>query len=41
MTGMLQRIIETNRVPILTVSYQGDWGEIDSSEDLACYTNML
>ena len=39
MTGMLQKIIETNPVPILAVSYQGDWGEIDSIEDLACYTN--
>jgi L-glutamine-phosphate cytidylyltransferase len=39
MTGMLQKIIETNPAPILAVSYQGDWGEIDSSEDLACYTN--
>jgi L-glutamine-phosphate cytidylyltransferase len=41
MTGMLQKIIETNPVPILAVPYQGDWGEIDSSEDLACYTNRL
>jgi choline kinase len=37
MTGTLQRVIEGGRVPVSTLPYRGDWGEIDSEEDLSTY----
>lgn len=37
MTGTLQKVIEAGRVAIAAVPYQGDWGEVDSAEDLASY----
>jgi len=37
MTGTLQRIIDAGRVPIAAVPYVGEWGEVDSAEDLASY----
>ena len=37
MTGTLQRVIESGRVPIQAVPYRGAWGEVDSIEDLAAY----
>lgn len=37
MTGALQRVVEAGRLKIVTVAYQGNWGEIDSEQDLlAC-----
>lgn len=35
MTGTLQRVIAARNVDITAVPYLGDWGEIDSAEDLA------
>jgi choline kinase len=35
MTGTLQRVIEERRIPIEAIPYDGDWGEVDSEEDLA------
>ena len=35
MTGTLQRVIAENRVQIAALPYVGDWGEVDSAEDLA------
>jgi choline kinase len=37
MTGILQKIIDAGRLAIAAVPYQGDWGEVDSAEDLAAY----
>jgi choline kinase len=35
MTGTLQRVISEDRVPIAALPYVGEWGEVDSAEDLA------
>ncbi|MGF6090694.1 phosphocholine cytidylyltransferase family protein [Pseudomonas sp. 18173] len=37
MTHTLQQVIEAGRVPIQACAYAGEWGEVDSSEDLALY----
>ena len=37
MTGTLQKVIEVGRTPIVAVPYIGEWGEVDSAEDLAAY----
>jgi choline kinase len=37
MTNTLQRVIDAGRVPIKAVAYTGEWGEVDSSEDLSVY----
>lgn len=34
MTGTLQKVIEAGRLQIITVPYLGEWGEIDSKDDL-------
>lgn len=34
MTGTLQKVIESRRVPIHAIAYEGQWGEIDSANDL-------
>ncbi|PMQ13038.1 hypothetical protein PseAD21_05095 [Pseudomonas sp. AD21] len=33
----LQRAIDAGRVAIDAVAYSGEWGEVDSSEDLSAY----
>ena len=38
MTGTLQRVIEAGVLPVLGVPYEGEWGEVDSAEDLQAYT---
>jgi choline kinase len=37
MTGTLQKVIDAGRVAIAAVPYTGEWGEVDSAEDLASY----
>lgn len=37
MTGALMKIIENGKVAIKAISYSGNWGEVDSQEDLAVY----
>lgn len=37
MTGTLQKVIDAGRVAIAAVPYGGEWGEVDSAEDLASY----
>lgn len=37
MTGTLQKVIDAGRVAIAAVPYIGEWGEVDSAEDLASY----
>lgn len=39
LTGMLQKIIEEERIEIQAVKYNGKWGEIDSQRDLEIYIN--
>jgi choline kinase len=34
MTGTLQKVIDASRVAIAAVPYAGEWGEVDSAEDL-------
>ena len=38
MTGTLQMIIESGRIPIAAIRYSGDWGEVDNQEDLRAFT---
>lgn len=37
MTGTLQKVIDAQRVAISAISYEGEWGEVDSPEDLNSY----
>lgn len=37
MTGTLQRVIEAGQISVVAVPYQGEWGEVDSAEDLGAY----
>lgn len=37
MTGTLQKVIEAGQVAIAAIPYAGEWGEVDSAEDLASY----
>lgn len=39
MTGTLQKVINAGHVTITAVPYAGEWGEVDSAEDLASYHN--
>lgn len=39
MTRALQQVIEADRIKVLALSYEGEWGEIDSPTDLALYDN--
>jgi choline kinase len=40
MTGMLQKVIEAGRIRVTAVPYAGEWGEVDSAEDLRGYESM-
>jgi len=37
MTNTLGQVIEAGRIPIQALPYTGQWGEVDSSEDLFLY----
>jgi len=37
MTGILQKVIEVGVIEVEAIPYLGDWGEVDSAEDLASY----
>lgn len=37
MTGTLQKIIEAGRLSVSVVPYTGEWGEVDSAEDLTLF----
>ena len=37
MTNTLQQVIDADRVSIYALPYTGEWGEVDSSEDLCLY----
>jgi choline kinase len=39
MTGILQEVVEANRVPIDAIAYKGIWGEVDTPEDLSLYSS--
>jgi L-glutamine-phosphate cytidylyltransferase len=40
-TGLLRRLLERNDIPIDTFGTDGQWGEIDSAEDVALYQRMV
>lgn len=37
MTGTLQKVITAGGVTVSTIPYHGEWGEVDSAEDLSVY----
>lgn len=37
MTGILQKVIGEGRLKVVTVPYEGEWGEVDCKEDLRVY----
>jgi L-glutamine-phosphate cytidylyltransferase len=37
MTGTLQKVIDAGKITVSAIAYDSDWGEVDSSEDLANY----
>ena len=37
MTGTLQKVIDGRQISITAISYTGEWGEVDSIEDLSVY----
>ncbi len=39
MTGALQKVVESRRLTIAALPYTGEWGEVDSAEDLNLYTS--
>ena len=41
MTGLLRRLLAGKMLPIGTLGTDGQWGEIDNSEDIALYKNMV
>jgi len=41
MTATLQKVIEASRIPIAAIPNTGEWGEVDSAEDLATYNDLL
>lgn len=41
MTGLLRRLLTNNTFLISTLATDGQWGEIDSPEDVALYHNMV
>ncbi len=38
MTGTLQRVIDAKNIPVFAISYDGEWGEVDSADDLSAYS---
>ena len=41
MTGMLQRVLEAGKLSITALAYSGEWGEVDSLNDLLLYEQLL
>jgi choline kinase len=37
MTGTLQKVINAGRINIVAIPYSGEWGEVDSADDLEAY----
>lgn len=40
-TGILQRVIAAERVPVAAIPYTGVWGEIDNPSDLSLYNTII
>ena len=40
MTGLLQKVIKAESLPIEAIPYYGTWGEVDSQNDRDVYENM-
>lgn len=41
MTGTLQKVIEAGRLAITAIPYLGEWGEVDTTEDLQSYQRSI
>ena len=41
LTGLLRQLLARNEVPISTFGVDGQWGEIDNTEDVALYLKMV
>jgi hypothetical protein len=41
MTGLLSRLLVTKALSVSAFGTDGDWGEIDSPEDVALYQKMI
>ena len=41
MTGMLQRVLEAGKLSINALAYSGEWGEVDSLNDLLLYEKLV
>ncbi|MDC0999381.1 phosphocholine cytidylyltransferase family protein, partial [Alphaproteobacteria bacterium] len=39
MTNLLQKVIDAKRIKINAVKYNGEWGEVDTANDLELYTS--
>ena len=39
MTGILQKVIKRTKLSVVGVSYEGEWGEIDSQTDLQIFSS--
>jgi len=39
MTSVLQKIVESGRLSIKAIPYNGEWGEVDSANDLEAYNS--
>ena len=37
MTGTLQMVIDSDKIPVHAIAYEGQWGEVDSQVDLQAY----
>jgi hypothetical protein len=37
MTGTLQLVVAAGRLAVAAIAHRGEWGEVDSEEDLAAY----
>ncbi len=41
MTGLLRRLLAKNEIPVHVLGTKGQWGEIDSPDDVALYRKMI
>jgi hypothetical protein len=37
MTGILQKVIEAKNIAVKAIPYLGEWGEVDTQQDLSVY----
>lgn len=37
MTGVLQKVVDNGKIPVVAIPYDGEWGEVDQPTDLGVY----